>query len=119
MPDGEEAFYGKNASELMENVAIYDDGGVKGTLKYVTGYTQFNESDPEEQEGHFFPFVLGKTGTNMTFKKNGSPGKTDIPWEANNVFRVEKGDTFQVLVDGEEVVTFNFQEATFEEVEGA
>lgn len=119
MPEDGEAFYGKNASELIENISVYEDGSVEGTLKYVTGYTGFNGEDAEEQEGYFFPFILEKTGTEMTFKKNGSPAKEDIPWEASNVFRVEKGDSFQVLVDGEEIVTFTFEKATFEEVEGA
>ena len=51
----------------------------------------------------------------MTFKKNGEPGKTGITWEADNVFRVTASDTFEVLVDDEHVVTFNFAKATFEE----
>lgn len=51
----------------------------------------------------------------MSFKKNGEPGKTDIYWEADNVFRVTASDTFEVLVDGVSVVTFNFAEATFQE----
>lgn len=86
-----------------------------GTFKHVTGYTGFNSEVPAEQEGYFFPFKLTQTGTNMTFKKNGEPAKTDIPFEASNVFRVTKTDTFEVLVDGSSVVTFNFAKATFAE----
>lgn len=92
---------------------MLEDGTVLGTLKHVTGYTQFNEAVPAEQEGYYFPFKLTKTGTKMTFKKNGEPGKTDIPFEASNVFRVTKKDTFEVIVDGASVVTFNFAQATF------
>ena len=51
----------------------------------------------------------------MTFKKNGVISKKNIAWEADNVFRVTKNDTFEVLVDGKSVVTFNFEYATFEE----
>nr|UVM82887.1 MAG: hypothetical protein [Bacteriophage sp.]UVY56220.1 MAG: hypothetical protein [Bacteriophage sp.] len=51
----------------------------------------------------------------MTFKKNGEETKKDIAWEAMNVFRVTKTDTFEVIVDGESVVTFNFAKATFAE----
>lgn len=94
------------------------DGTVTGTLKHVTDYTQFNEAVPAvpaEQEGYFFPFKLTKTGTKMTFKKNGAESKKDIAWEAMNVFRVTKTDTFEVIVDGESVVTFNFAKATFAE----
>lgn len=51
----------------------------------------------------------------MTFKKNGVESKKDIPWEADNVFRVTASDTFTVIVDGNEVVTFSFAKATFGE----
>lgn len=86
-----------------------------GTLKHVTGCTGFNSEVPSEQEGYFFPFKLTKTGTNMTFKKNKAESKKDIPWEADNVFRVTKDDTFEVIVDGNSVVTFNFKNAIFQE----
>ena len=49
----------------------------------------------------------------MTFKKNGTESKEDIDWEANNVFRITASDTFEVIVDGESVVTFSFAGATF------
>ena len=81
----------------------------------MTGYTGFNESDSEEQEGYYFPFRLTQTGTTMTFKKNGVATKEDITWEADNVFRVTASDTFEVLVDGSPVVTFSFFKATFQE----
>ena len=79
----------------------------------MTGYTGFNSAVPAEQEGYFFPFRLTQAGEKMTFKKNGTETKTDIAWEADNVFRVTSSDTFTVIVDGEEVVTFNFANATF------
>ena len=50
----------------------------------------------------------------MTFKKNGSPTKQDIPFDADIIFRVTKDDTFEVLVDENSVVTFNFKDATFD-----
>lgn len=79
----------------------------------MTGYTGFNADDPEEQEGYFFPFRLTQTGTTMTFKKNGDAVKEDIPWEADNVFRITKSDTFEVIVDDASVVTFSFGGAVF------
>ncbi len=80
----------------------------------MSGYTGFNDALSEEQEGYYFPFTLAKSGTTMTFKKNGEISKDSIPWEANNVFRITQGDTFEVLVDGVHVVTFDFTEAVFE-----
>lgn len=116
IPSAGSTLYGKRVSSLIgDDVKVLEDGTVNGTLKHVTGYTQFNESNPEEQEGYYFPFKLTKRGENMTFKKNGSETKKDITWEADNVFRVTKNDTFEVLVDGSSVVTFNFKNATFQE----
>ena len=115
IPSQGQTLYGKRISSLIgDDVKVYEDGTVTGTFKHVTGYTQFNESNPEEQEGYFFPFTLKETGTTMTFKKNGVVSKESIPFEANNVFRVTGSDTFTVLVDDEEVITFSFSGATFE-----
>ena len=94
---------------------VLEDGTVKGTFKYVTGYTGFNVSEPTEQEGYFFPFSLKKSGTKMTFKKNGSPVKEGIAYEKDNVFRVTSSDTFTVSVDDEDVITFKFNQANFNE----
>ena len=73
------------------------DGSVVGTFHHVTGYAEFS-SEPDEQEGYYFPFHLTKTGTKMTFKKNGSPTKQDIAFDPDIIFRVTKDDTFEVLV---------------------
>lgn len=116
IPSQGQTLYGKRISSLIgDDIKVYEDGTVTGTLKHVTGYTGFNSSDPEEQEGYYFPFRLSQTGTTMTFKKNGVETKKNIAWEADNVFRVSKTDTFEVLVDDESVVTFNFAQATFAE----
>lgn len=116
IPSQGSTLYGKRVSSLIgDDVKVLQDGTVTGTFKHVTGYTGFNSEVPIEQEGYYFPFKLTKTGTTMTFKKNGAETKKDIPWEADNVFRVTKTDTFEVLVDGTSVVTFNFAQATFQE----
>ena len=115
IPSQGSTLYGKKVSSLIgSDVKVYEDGRVEGTFKHVTGYTGFSDNE-EEQEGYYFPFKLTKTGTTMSFEKNGEPGKTNIPWEADNVFRVTASDTFTVSVDDEEVITFNFAKATFEE----
>ena len=92
---------------------VQGDGSVFGTFKYVTEYEEFNSATPEEQEGYFFPFELKKTGSKMTFKKNGNITKNNIGFDKDIVFRVSKGDTFEVLVDGKHIVTFNFRNARF------
>lgn len=115
IPSQSQTLYGKQVSTLIgDDVKVYKDGTVTGTFKHVTGCTEFNADNPEEQEGYFFPFHLGKEGSTMTFRKNGEESKEGIPWEADNVFRVTDSDTFEVLVDDVSVVTFNFAKATFE-----
>ena len=105
---------GKQVSDMVgDNLIVLDDGSVQGNFHYVTGYTEFS-SVTEEQSGYYFPFHLTKTGTNMTFKKNGVPTKEGISFDPDIVFRVSRGDTFEVIVDEESVVTFNFAGAVFE-----
>ena len=43
---------GKNVSEFQSNIQIEDDK-VTGTLNYIEGFTEFNGSDPTEQEGNY------------------------------------------------------------------
>ena len=113
IPAAGQDLYGKTAGEMGTNIQVDENGNVTGTFNYVTGYTGFNSSKKAEQEGYYFPFTLTQAGEKMSFVKNGSPGKTDIDWEADNVFRVTAGDTFEVIVDGSSVVTFDFSMATF------
>lgn len=102
-------------SELVgDDLMVKADGSVTGTFHYVTGYSEFS-SLPGEDSGYYFPFHLTKTGTKMTFKKNGSPTKQDIAFDPDIIFRVTKNDTFEVLIDEQSIVTFNFTEATFED----
>ena len=115
IPAASQSVYGKSVGDMIEDgMEVLANGDVRGTFKYVTGYTGFNTAVPAEQEGYFFPFVLKKSGTTMTFKKNGAVSKQDIPWEANNVFLVTQSDTFTVLVDGAEAVTFHFNNSAFQ-----
>ena len=96
-----------------DDLLVKADGSVVGTFHRVTGYTEFS-SEPDEQEGYYFPFHLTKTGSKMTFKKNGLPTKQDIAFDPDIIFRVTKTDTFEVLVDEQSVVKFSFDRATFE-----
>lgn len=107
---------GKQVSELVgEDLCVYEDGTVRGTLKAVTGYTGFSSKEGE-QNGHYFPFKLTKTGTKMALKKNGTAaeGKENMAFDPEIVLRIsQKTDEWTVEVDGEEVITFNFEKATF------
>ena len=108
---------GKQASDLVgDDLRVLENGTVLGTLKNVTGYTQFSSKE-EEQSGHYFPFKLTKPGTTMSLKKNGvaGEGKENMPFDPDIVLRVPlQTDKWTVEVDGAPVVTFSFEKATFE-----
>lgn len=113
-PQGQ-TLLGKRVSSLVgSDLKVLKDGSVTGTIKNVTGYTQFS-SKSEEQSGYYFPFKLTQTGTRMTIKKNGvaGEGKENMAFDPDIILRVTKTDTFTIEVDGSPVVTFNFQKATF------
>lgn len=112
-PSGQ-TLLGKQVSDLVgDDLKVYADGSVSGTFHYVSNYTEFS-SEPEEQSGYYFPFHLTKTGSKMTFKKNGVPTKQNIPFDPDIIFRVSKDDTFEVVVDSSSLVKFSFAGATFE-----
>ena len=107
---------GKKASDLVgEDLCVYEDGTVEGTLKAVTGYTGFS-SEEEEQSGQYFPFKLTKTGKKMSLKKNGvaAEGKENMTFDPEIILRVSKEDTWKIEVDESEVITFNFEKAVLE-----
>lgn len=113
-PQGQ-TLLGKRVSSLVgSDLKVLKDGSVTGTIKKVTGYTQFSSIE-EEQNGYYFPFKLTQTGTKMTIKKNGvaGEGKENMVFDPDIILRVTKTDTFTIEVDGSPVVTFNFQKATF------
>lgn len=115
-PQDESDWYlGKSGAELQSaDTTMLENGKVFGTLKHITGFTEFS-GDPAEQDGYYFGFTLAKTGTKMTFKKNGVVVKDGIAWEADNIFRVAStGTVFEVLVDGVSVLTLDFSNINFE-----
>ena len=115
IPAAGQDLYGKTVGDMLgDDVKVSADGAVTGTFKHVTGYTGFNSTDAAEQEGYFFPFTLAKKGKTMSFYKNGTLTKENIPWEANNVFRVSADDVFRVDVDGEKALELSFKGAVFE-----
>lgn len=114
--DGDGWYLGKTGADLQSaDTVMLENGKVLGTLKHVTGFTEFNATVPEEQDGYYFGFVLTKTGTKMTFKKNGVVTKEGIAWEAKNIFRITStGTVFEVLVDGVSVLTLDFSNINFD-----
>lgn len=105
---------GKPVSDMIgEDVKVYEDGSVKGTLKHITDFTGFS-SKVAEQSGHYFPLKLAQVGEKMTIKTNGvaKADKTDMAFDPEILLRVaDSNTTFTIEVDGKEVVTLNFRDA--------
>lgn len=91
------------------------DGKVIGTLNHITGFTDFNVSVPEQQEGYYFPIKLTQTGTKMSLIKNGTPSKSNIDFDPEILLRVQKSDKWSIEVDDKEVISLDFSQANFAE----
>lgn len=116
VPAAGQSLYGKSVGEMIgTDVKVLKNGDVIGTFPYVENFEKFS-SNPEHQSGHFFPFKLTQLGETMTFKQDGVPTKENIPFEAENVFRIaDPAVKRTVEVDGKEVVTFKFGKAALQQ----
>ena len=102
---------------VSEDTYISSDGSVIGTLKFVKGFKEFNLANESEQKGNYFPITLSNSGNKMTLKKNGlaSEEKTDMTFDKDIIFRVaSKSDVYSIDVDGQEVISLKFTNATLE-----
>lgn len=106
------------ADMISDDTYVGTDGKVHGTVYHLDNYKEFNQNNPAEQTGNFFPFRLNVVNAStMTFKKNDQPNKTDIPFDKDIVFKVTSGDKWAVYVDQNETpeVTLDFSTATLSE----
>ena len=103
---GTETKYGKKVSDLQDDVVINTNRKIDGTLHYVTGYTEFNSSEPTEQEGNYLALDfsdnwLGDTDpTTFTVElKGGKKGPVTLTdGDAFCVFRVTNPNTQSIEV---------------------
>lgn len=102
--------FGKSVSELQDNVVVAD-GAITGTLKYVTGYTEFS-SNPALQEGNFLAVNLANndysqfTSVRIGLDPSQGSGLVEIinDPDKNGVFRIantsQKFKIVSTSVDG-------------------
>lgn len=76
---------GKTQADFVTNLGFVLGGTVYGTFKYVTGFTNFNASVPEEQEGYYLPFkvVLPDGATSAQFKNKNKENWVDVTSDCN------------------------------------
>ena len=98
---------------ISEDTYVATEGSVFGTLKMVNDFTDFS-SNPDEQDGYYFPINLAQTGTTMSLIKNGVPAKEDIAFDPEILLKIaDKNAVWTIEVDDAEVVKLNFKNATF------
>lgn len=102
--DGETDAYGKTGNDLQTNVNV-SRTAVTGTLKYVTGYTGFNSSEPIEQEGHYlaldFSTDMDAQGATVTVELvGGTKGEVQLTYPSDMfcVFRITDKNTQNIRV---------------------
>lgn len=112
MPDQDRTILGKKVSEMIgKDTYVCTNGTIHGELKHIDNFILFS-SNPSEQEGYYFPFLLSGTGEKMTFVKNGVVTKRDIDYDPEVLFRVTSPNTiWEVIVDNKPVVKLNFKTA--------
>ena len=98
---------------ISEDTYVAENGSVYGTLKTVNDFTDFS-SNPDEQDGYYFPLTLTQSGTTMSLIKDGVPSKEDIPFDPEILLKIAGKDAIWTIeVDDAEVVKLNFKNATF------
>ena len=99
----------KSVGDLITpDTKILESGKVIGTLKKVTGWTEFS-SNRTEQSGNYFPFTITATGTKTTLKRNGSDYKIIPVDDREVVLRIaDKNVKWSVDIDGEEKFKLDF-----------
>lgn len=72
-------------------------------MKHVTGYTGFNSSVPDEQEGHYLAlaFEIEPNETEITVELiGGTKGPVKLDADRNIVLRIKDKDTQSVKITG-------------------
>lgn len=84
----DEDLFGKVISDLQENIEITNDE-IKGTLKYVTGYTGFS-SKVEEQSGNYLVIHNETNGDEPIFVEviGGTSGPTQLDSDGIIILRI-------------------------------
>ena len=87
--------FGKKVNTLQSRIKIEDDNDITGTLKYVTGYTEFS-GDPALQSGNFIALQFSDIPDTATSVKVGlepsrGSGLVEIieDPDKNGVFRID------------------------------
>ena len=107
---------GKEVSALISpDTKVLADGTVIGTLRYVDDYMEYDPGNADAQKGNFFPLALTQSGSELQTNVSGTEKTQTFPDDNTLVIRVPgKETTVKISVDGSEIVTLKFEQATLE-----
>lgn len=92
--------YGKQASEFG-TFKFAKSGIVSGSANYVTGYTGFNGSNAEEQEGYYLPIAFKPSAeVKEAYMKVIGSENPAVKMDANNIVFLGKDD---ITAGGKEI----------------
>lgn len=105
--------FGKVASDLQSEVVV-SDGKITGTLKYVTGYTGFDGSHPELQEGNYLVIHNETNGSDPIFVElvGGISGPVQLDLDGIIVLRIANVDQIVKVTTGDLVKEYSLKELT-------
>ena len=96
--DGGTECYGKNASELQQNITI-TESEISGTLNKIDDYSEAFP-DASEKAGHFLAiaFTFDEGTTVKTKLEGGKKGDVDVTKDKYCVYRIENKDTQKIKI---------------------
>ena len=118
--DGQTIKYGKQVSELQENIVI-NDNSISGTLKNVASYPQFGDEEAYSSS-HYLALSFESKNANVVKTRitNGTSGWVDITEDMFCVYRIKDNAIQKIEIvatrDGEVVTkTFSLTELILED----
>ena len=95
---------------ISPDTTIDKTGAVKGTIKYINGWTDFS-NEPSEQSGNYFPLSLDEQYADKEITCKGTTTKKarDLDW----VLLVKDNNSkFTFSTDTGDILTLTFKDAT-------
>ena len=96
---GDTTLFGKKVSDLQSNIVI-GENAISGSLKHVTGYTEFN-SKSSEQEGHYLALKFDVTPADAVTTVElvgGTKGPVTLDADKNIVLLIKSNTTQSIKV---------------------
>lgn len=119
MPPSAKPLGSKAVSELQSGVAIDSYNVIHGTLHHVTDYTEFNQSDPDEQKGNFCALHFEGDGSQIVCRTSEGKGKKEVTLDEDGilVFKVDSPSETLTVESGGESATYQCSGLTLEDGE--